>query len=86
MYASDVEGPTRKKTETVDGRGSEDLGVSVVEVPEFPDGQFFDGRTLGLRRYPEARHGCHLSGAYGGGRATERICCLHVCRNVGVLQ
>jgi hypothetical protein len=57
-----------------------------MEVPEFPDGQFFDGRTLGLRRYPEARHGCHLSGSYGGGRATERICCLHVRRNVGVLQ
>lgn len=75
-----------KKTETVDERGSEDLGVSVMEVPEFPDGQFFDGRTLGLRRYPEARHGCHLSGSYGGGRATERICCLHVRRNVGVLQ
>jgi hypothetical protein len=77
IYASDVEGPTRTKTETVDGRSGEDLGVSVVEIPEFPDGQFFDGRTLGLRRYPEARHGSHLSGSYGGGGATERICSLH---------
>ncbi len=84
IYASDVEGLTWTRTETVYGRSGEDLGVSVIAIPEFPDGQLFDGRKLGLRRYPEARYGSILlSGPYGGG-ATERICSLHVGRNVGV--
>lgn len=69
----------------VDGRSGEDLGISVMEIPEFPDGQLFDGRTFGLRRYPEARYGSTLLfGSYGGGWTTERICSLHVCRNVGL--
>src|SRR5882757_4687009 len=48
-------------------RSGEDLGVSVIEIPEFPDGQLFDGRSLGLWRYPEARYGSALllSGSYG---------------------
>ena len=68
----------------VDGRSGENLGVSVIEIPEFPGGQFFDGRTFGLRRYPEARQGSTLlSGSYRGRWATERIR-MHVRRNVGL--
>jgi hypothetical protein len=84
IYASDVEGLTRTKTETVDGRSGEDFGVSVMEIPEFSDCQLFDA-TLGLWRYPEARYGSTLlSGPYGGGGATERIRGLHVRRNINV--
>jgi hypothetical protein len=86
IYASDVKCLTRTKRKRFDARCGENLGVSIMEVPEFPDGQLFDGRRLWLRRYPEARHGSHLSGPYGGRGATERICGLHVCRNVGVVQ
>ena len=74
---------TKKRKEYIDGRRGEDLGISVVEVPELPDGQLVDGRRLGLWRYPEARHGSNPSGSYWGGRGTKRICCLHVRRDVG---
>lgn len=74
---------TAKKCVCIDGRRGEDLGISVVEVPELPDGQLFDGRRLGLWRYPEARHGSHPSRSYWRGRGTERIRCMHVRRNVG---
>ena len=85
IYASDVEGLSWTKAEMIDGRCGEDIGVSFVEIPEFPDGQFFDGRTLGLRRYPEARYGSTLlPGSYRGGWAAERVCSLHVSRNVGL--
>jgi hypothetical protein len=60
-----------------DGRHGENLSISVVEVPEFPDGQLFDGRRLGLWRYPEARYGRNLSGSYRGGRTSKRIGGLH---------
>jgi len=74
-----------QKVEMVDGRSGEDLGVSVMEISEFPWGQLFDGRTLGLRRYPEARYGSTLLfGSDAGGWATEKICSLHVRRNVGL--
>ena len=81
-----MEGPTRTKKKRFDARSGKNLGVSVMEVPEFPDGQLFDGRRLGLRRYPEARYGSHLSRSYRGGGTTERICGLHVRRNVRVVQ
>ncbi len=85
MYASDVEDLSWTKKEMVDGRSGEDIGVSSMEIPKFPDGQLFDGSTLGLRRYPEARYGStFLPGSYGGGWATERVCGLHVSRNVGL--
>ena len=70
VYASDVDGRTRTETERIDGRRSEDLSVSVMEVSEFSDGQLFDGRYFGLRRYSEARHGCDLSGSHRGGGVT----------------
>jgi hypothetical protein len=60
-----------------DERLGENLGISVVEVPEFPDGQLFDGRRLGLRRYPEARYGRNPPGSYRGGRTSKRIGGLH---------
>lgn len=66
-----------QKQKMVDGRRGEDLSVSVVEVPEFPDGQLFDGWRLGLRRYPEARYGSNLSGPNGRGKTAERIGSLH---------
>lgn len=70
VYASDVDGRTRTETERIDGRRSEDLSVSVMEVSEFSDGQLFDGRYFGLRRYSEARHGSDLSGSHRGGGVT----------------
>ena len=78
-----VRGDTDEKM-TVNGRRGEDLGISVVEVPEFPDSQLFDGGRLGLRRYPEARHWGNLSRPYGRGRTAKSTRGLHVCRNVGV--
>jgi len=67
----------------VDGRSGEDLGVSVMEIPEFPDGQLFEGTTLWPRRWPEARYGPGgnsnlLSGLYGGRWASEGIHSLYV--------
>jgi hypothetical protein len=70
VYASDVGGRTRTETERIDGRRSEDLSVSVMEVSEFSDGQLFDGRYFGLRRYSEARYGSDLSGSHWGGGVT----------------
>ena len=63
-------GWTDTDRERIDGRHSEDLSISVMEVSEFPDGQLFDGRCFGLRRYPEARYGSNLSGSHWGGRVT----------------
>lgn len=59
----DVEGAAR----------GEDVGISVVEVPELSNDQLTDGRKLWLWRYPEAGYGSHPSGSYWGGYEEDKL-------------